>query len=209
MSTRENLSKRQFGYLRVIAPGPHQGRRTTWKCECACGTIAIVQTRYLLGGNTASCGCFRKKHGQSDSAEYRVWRHMIGRCHNPSDHSYGNYGGRGIIVCEEWRNSFRIFLRDVGARPSPKHSLDRINNDGPYAPNNVRWATKSEQLNNTRRTVRIEFDGRSQSVQQWARELGLPAKKLYLHARGQKERLHDLMADASARIRKAVREAAE
>ena len=105
----------------------------------------------------------KKQHKQSHTAEYVCWENMLQRCLNPNNCNYPRYGARGILVCERWQgpNGFINFLSDVGRRPSSRHSLDRYpDNDGNYEPGNVRWATRSEQLRNTRRTLLVEFEGR-------------------------------------------------
>jgi hypothetical protein len=104
---------------------------------------------------------------------------MKQRCHNPRNKGYRNYGGRGIEVCGRWRDSFDAFYSDMGARPSPRHSLERINNDGPYEPGNVRWATKVEQANNKRDSHRIIFGGRTMSLAEAERESGISQKVLW------------------------------
>jgi hypothetical protein len=110
----------------------------------------------MRSGNTKSCGCLaadvRTKNGQTSMPEYRHWRSMIKRCSAPpSWKDYHSYGGRGIRVCQEWLDSFEAFAAHIGPRPSPRHSVDRIDNDRGYEPGNVRWATHSQQLRNTRR----------------------------------------------------------
>lgn len=106
------------------------------------------------------------------SPEKTAWRNMRRRCQNPKNPEYKNYGGRGITVCEEWR-SFDAFYADMGDRPSPKHSLDRLDVNGPYAAFNCAWRTPVEQLNNMRKNRWLTFEGRTQTVAQWARETGL------------------------------------
>ena len=108
--------------------------------------------------------------------EYRTWRAMKARCHNTIDPKCANYGGRGIRVCERWANSFEAFLEDMGRKPSPRHSIDRVDNDGNYEPSNCRWATPKEQANNQRlkRSARmVEWNGKTQTMSDWARELGI------------------------------------
>lgn len=149
------LTGQTFNLLTVRAMLPDA------KCvvDCACGTVGIVRNAYTVkSGGTKSCGCLNDKphhetHGESAAGkwtpEYRAWVNAITRCHNPNATRFKNWGGRGIIVCEEWRNSYPAFLAHVGRRPSPKHSLDRYPNpDGNYEPGNVRWATLIEQANN-------------------------------------------------------------
>jgi hypothetical protein len=136
-------------------------------------------------GESTSCGCYQRensaetlrkvatKHGKHNTPEYFRWLSMKLRCYHPSHHAFKDYGGRGITVCDRWKHDFEAFLSDVGERPSPEHSLDRIDNDGNYEPNNVRWATRQEQANNRRTNVKVTYDGREQTLAQWARELGI------------------------------------
>jgi len=129
-----------------------------WVCACDCGKSAVVYQGNLRNGHTRSCGCLQQDimramqtiHGGRQTPEYRTWRHMAQRCENPNTRGFKNYGGRGITVCVRWRRSFANFLADMGPRPSPFHSIDRINNDGNYTPKNCRWATKSQQRRNQR-----------------------------------------------------------
>lgn len=113
--------------------------------------------------------------GLSNSPEYRVLDAMIQRCHNPKTKYYANYGGRGIKVCDAWRGrgGFAKFYQYVGPKPTPKHTIERIDNDGNYAPGNVRWATRLEQMRNWRRNKMVTLNGRTQHVAAWARELGV------------------------------------
>lgn len=120
-----------------------------------------------------------EKHGARRTPEYRIWSHIKGRCNNSKDAAYSNYGGRGITICGAWSKSFLAFLAHVGERPTPQHSLDRINNDGNYEPGNVRWATKSEQALNTRRVHLVTVGDRTQSVIEWAKELNIKPPTLY------------------------------
>jgi hypothetical protein len=125
-----------------------------------------------------------RTHGKSHTAESRVWKGMIQRCTNPKRRGWERYGGRGITVCERWRASFADFLADMGARPSPKHSIDRIDNDGHYEPANCRWATKHEQGSNTRAVTRM-LDGKPISLRGMAELSGLHVRTIrYRLARG-------------------------
>ena len=117
-------------------------------------------------------------HGLSYSPEYHAWYGMIRRCYTPHYRQFVNYGGRGITVCDRWKTSFMAFLKDIGRRPSPDHSLDRINNDGNYEPGNCRWATNVEQCNNMRRNVRFTFDGVTKTLRQWSRTTGISSGSL-------------------------------
>lgn len=115
------------------------------------------------------------------SPEVRAWYHMKSRCNNPNDASYKNYGGRGIYVCERWNgpDDFFNFLTDMGERPSPQHSLDRIDVNGPYSPDNCRWATKVQQQRNTRSNKILEYNGKCQTAVEWAEELTIPINTFY------------------------------
>lgn len=160
-------------------------------CRCSCGTQRLVGVYGLLKGQSLSCGCYQRDrvsqllttHGHSSrrgpSPEYRAWAGMVGRCYRPSQSCYERYGGRGIRVCDRWRDSFAAFLEDMGPRPTALHTLDRTDNDGDYAPGNCRWATREEQGANTRRTIRITWRGKTQTLVEWARETGLPYLYLY------------------------------
>jgi hypothetical protein len=121
-------------------------------CRCVCGNEREVFIGALRAGASSSCGCQTRKrtHGMSYIPEYKLWTAMISRCHYPKHKHFKNYGGRGIRVCDAWRESFETFLADVGRRPEPGMTLDRRDNDGHYEPGNVRWATRSEQMLNTR-----------------------------------------------------------
>jgi hypothetical protein len=115
----------------------------------------------------------RVKHGMSNSPEYRAWRRILTRCYYPRHDKYAWYGGRGIVVCERWRESFKAFYEDMGPRPTPKHTIERKENDGNYEPGNCRWATQHDQSRNTSRNINLTFRGRTQCVQDWASELGI------------------------------------
>lgn len=160
-----NLTGHRFGRLLVLERATSVTRHTRWLCRCDCGETVSVYAHSLRRGFTRSCGCLRREaareiieinrglepnliHGMTESPEYRSWCHMKQRCLNPNSIRYERWGGRGIKICPQWLNSFETFYADVGERPSPIHSIDRINNDGNYEPGNVRWATHKEQRNN-------------------------------------------------------------
>jgi hypothetical protein len=157
------------------------GANNNWDCVCVCGARSIVSGGNLKSGHTQSCGCLHqertsqatKKHGGSRSAEYRIWAGMKNRCLDKSNIKFNRYGGRGIMVCHKWLNSFEAFLFDMGQRPTSKHSIDRMDNNGNYEPSNCRWATSKEQANNTSTNVLLTINGITKPLSIWAAEYGL------------------------------------
>lgn len=114
-----------------------------------------------------------ERHGMTKSSEYMTWRNMLGRCYNQNDPGYPLWGGRGITICDRWRSSFSAFFADVGSKPSPRHSLERIDNSRGYEPTNVKWATRREQQQNTRRNVYVTIGSETLCVSEWARRSGI------------------------------------
>jgi hypothetical protein len=150
-----------YGRLTVCSyVGVDEKHYSLWKCLCLCGNTTIVRGADLRSGNTGSCGCRTlqrvTRHGQSRTAIYFIWKTIRQRCCNPKCASYKNYGGRGIKMCLRWKRSFECFAADVGTRPSSKHSIDRIRNNGNYTPGNVKWSTAREQALNRRKRERKE-----------------------------------------------------
>lgn len=126
-----------------------------------------------------SATCRHIKHGMRKSPEYFVWRGFVTRCENPNNHAFAHYGGRGITVCARWRQSFAEFYADMGPRPSPKHSIDRIDVDGDYEPSNCRWATATTQIRNKRNTLRVEYRGEMVPVAALAESHGIRYVRLF------------------------------
>ena len=126
-----------------------------------------------------SKGCCLLKHGQSRTPLYKIWVNMKDRCGNPNNPYFHNYGGRGIKVCPSWAASFATFAKAVGERPSPRHTLDRKNNQGNYSPRNVTWATRKAQARNQRKNRLLTFQGRTLCVAEWAEEMGLRPSTLF------------------------------
>lgn len=183
MSNRtEDLAGLKFSRLTVVRldSGRHDHGSRFWICKCECGSIISIATTRLTRGLSFSCGCYQRErardwhitHGGSRSVEYNTWCGIIDRCENKNTEYYHRYGGRGITMCKRWRSSFPAFLADMGKRPSPKHSIDRINNDGNYEPGNCRWSTPKEQGVNKRSTVMITANGKTQCISDWVRETG-------------------------------------
>jgi hypothetical protein len=176
-----DLTDQNFGRLTAIATaGKSIHGKYLWKCRCVCGEEVIIVGGDLVSGRTLSCGCLSRErvverntsHGLSGTRTYRIWASMIQRCTNPKImNSWINYGGRGIKACDHWLHSFENFLEDMGHCPSSKHSIDRIDNSGNYEPGNCRWATREEQSNNRRNNVLLTYQGKTQTVSQWAEEL--------------------------------------
>jgi hypothetical protein len=167
--------------VRVISI--NKWRKQRWEFICDCGKIHAAEASEVNRGSVKSCGCLRRDlattHGGYGTAEYTAWRAMVQRCEYPSADRFPVYGGRGISVCPEWRDDFAAFLADVGLRPSPDHSIERIDTDGHYTPGNVRWATDEEQRRNKRSNIFAEVDGRRLVIADACKLTGIPASTAY------------------------------
>lgn len=149
METMEIKPGDRFGRLTVLERIFERKPRREWLCRCDCGKTIGVQTGNLRRGTESCLVCGNTTHGLYKTPEYRAWVRLRHRCKSADPRRYHYYGSRGIAVCERW-NSFENFYADMGNQPSPRHSVDRIDNDGNYEPDNCRWATQSEQIRNRR-----------------------------------------------------------
>lgn len=179
----KDLSNKTFGHWSVVSRAENAiNGRTRWLCRCRCGRMEIVQSAHLVHGVSKSCGCARPrgedhpryKHGLGHGGGvYKIWCSMIQRCENPNTRSFKDYGARGIAVCVKWRKSFTAFAEDMGPRPSPIHTIERVNSSLGYEPDNCRWATPKEQGRNTRRNRIVEYRGRAMSLAEAAELSGV------------------------------------
>lgn len=187
-----DLSGQRFGRWLVLEriPGLNKSGQARYMCRCDCGTEKAVTGGYLRDGRTTSCGCARRElwsqrmqtHGLSKHRLFPTWVAMMGRCYNTNNAAYNRYGGRGITVCERWHD-VRHFIADNEVLAKPSLSIDRRDNDGPYSPANVRWASRREQSNNRRSNVLLTFEGRTQPLFDWAREVGIAPRTLWSRIR--------------------------
>lgn len=185
MGKIKDLKSQTFGKITVLSYSHIEKSNAYWYSRCDCGNTLIVKGCNLRSGNTKTCGCGKVnniiKHGKCNTSTYTVWRNMIERCTNPNNANYKNYGGRGITVCDRWVNSFQDFIEDVGEKPFNK-SIDRIDNEKGYFPDNVRWATLSQQANNKRKrkdTTSV-YRGVHLAAGKWVARVGYQGKTLYL-----------------------------
>lgn len=182
MAKLKDLTGQRFGRLVVKERAGMQGKNATWICQCDCGNACTVQSFNLRNGHTTSCGCYRKEftskniktHGMSRTRLYKEWLRIKERCSLETKDGYERYGGRGITVCQEWLDSFEAF-RDWALANGYRDDLtiERKDVDGDYCPENCCWATSEEQANNKSNNRLITYDGRTQTLAQWAREIGM------------------------------------
>jgi len=185
------LVNSRFGRLVVMSPAAASGGHRRLVCRCDCGTVRSFRETHLMAGATKSCGCLMReaastrlrRHGKTKTPEYGIWKTMKSRCGNRNTQSYVNYGGRGITVCDRWKNSFEAFLLDMGERPSRAHSIDRRDGTKGYSPDNCRWATPMEQAANSTKPRVLTMNGVSDSIAGWARRTGLTSATIDLRLR--------------------------
>lgn len=180
-----NLVGKRFGRLIVIEKAENnRWGQIQWLCLCDCGQEAVVRGCYLVSNHTKSCGCLQKearvqssvKHGhyknRKQSKTYKAWSGIIQRCNNPRNGRYHRYGKRGITVCKRWVE-FKNFLEDMGKKPTDKHSIDRVNNNGNYCKSNCKWSLPKEQARNRKTNRMITYKGKTQCLVAWAEEIGI------------------------------------
>lgn len=195
-----DLTGKKFGRLLVLERAENRGKQVYWKCRCECGNTKEINGAKLKNGHTKSCGCLAKeksayriihasrnvKHGMSDTRLYRIYKKMYRRCYRPQTKWYENYGGRGITICPEWlgEHGFENFAKwSFENGYADNLSIDRINNDKGYSPDNCRWATAKEQANNTRSTVFLTYKGETKSASEWAEITGIRQDALTMRKR--------------------------
>lgn len=182
---KTDLTGQKFNRLTVLGfAGRDRLHKASWRCRCDCGSELIVDGYNLTSGHTKSCGCWNIEsiqtrsttHGHSRTGEgiYPVWKSMRARCNNPNSHAYKNYGGRGISVCSEWDEDFKSFYDwSMSNGYHPELTIDRIDNDGDYSPENCRWTTTIEQANNRRTCCYIEYKNETHTLTEWSRIIGV------------------------------------
>lgn len=183
-----DLIGKRYGRLTVLVKNPvsSPSNNTRWDCVCDCGRVTTVIGSKLVNGHTSSCGCFHEeqfrastlKHGMSSTPEYNIWCGIKDRCYNSRNEAYQRYGGRGITMCDRWRESFQNFYDDMGGKPSENHSIERLDNDKGYSSDNCVWATPTEQANNRRSNNYQEYNGVTKTVAEWSREYSMSYAKL-------------------------------
>ena len=189
MSKLIDLTGQRFGLLVVIERTANKGKQPAWLCKCDCGNECIVIGTHLKTGHSQSCGCLqrvrtskaRKKHGMSKDRPYRIWENMKSRCSDSENPAFEEYGGRGITVCEEWKEFENFYSWAMANGYSEELTIDRIDTNGGYCPENCRWTNRTVQQNNRRNNKTITCNGKTMTLAQWSRVLGI--KYTTLHAR--------------------------
>ena len=188
-TARIDMTGKRYGCITAVRPnGLCKSRDIKWLFKCDCGVEFSASGYAARNGKIATCPeCAAKriasgsiKHGMSSTPEFGIWTDIKTRCYNQNHIAFKHYGGRGIAVCERWLSSFENFLADIGKRPSRIHSIDRIDTNGNYEPENCRWATGIEQANNRRNNIRIVIDGTEKTLTEWCRDLGVSYSSAWL-----------------------------
>lgn len=182
MSRRIDMAGKRYGNaVAVCDVGRLSSADRKWRFLCDCGAQFEANGYAVRSGKVVDCpACASSRvaaasriHGQSNTTEFAIWTGMHTRCYNSARPEFKGYGARGIVICERWRTSFENFLADIGPRPTPAHSVERIDNDGIYEPSNCRWATPAEQSRNKRNNVKLTIDGVELTISDWARHFGV------------------------------------
>jgi hypothetical protein len=176
-----DITGHKFGRLTAVNFVKKYKKHLYWLFRCDCGQDIIIEKGHAASGHSKSCGCLNnearaisnRKHGMCYTPEYKAWSSLIFRTTSSNFKESDRYIGRGITVCDSWRNSFEQFYKDMGTRPSLKHSVDRINNDGNYEPSNCRWATRTEQNNNICTNIHITVNEETKTPRQWSDITGI------------------------------------
>lgn len=176
----KDITGQRFGRLLAIRPVGRKGRKLVWHAKCDCGREHVVVGSEMLTGHTQSCGCLivdvnralRIWHGMCGTRVYNTWARIKTRCFDQKCADYPDYGGRGITICDQWRDDFEAFYADVGDPPKGT-SLDRIDNNRGYEPGNVRWATPKQQANNRRKNRRVTYGALTLTISEWADRKGI------------------------------------
>ena len=177
----KNLTGKQFGEWTALRFVPTNDVVNWWECKCSCGIIRLVRAKNLTLNVSKSCGCTTGRRGLNATGHplYSLWNGIVNRCRNPKNPNYPRYGAKGIGICDEWANDLFAFVKYIGPRPTPKHTVDRIETSKGYEPGNVRWATVSQQQNNKKNNVNLTVNGRTQTAAEWAREMGINRTTIY------------------------------
>lgn len=196
-----SLVGQTYARLTVLSRDPQNTAdgKSRWKCACECGNEVVVSSRGLKKGTTRSCGCLKadmlrsperkelldsiravsSNHQMSHTNEYRIWQGIKKRCYYERAEGYADYGGRGIRMCDEWKDSFEAFFRDMGPRPSLRHTVERGDSNKNYEPGNCRWATWEEQANNRRNNVFYTYKGVARTLAGWCHKFNLNYRQAY------------------------------
>lgn len=197
-NNRKNLTGMVFHYLTVLSYADTKNKRALWTCKCKCGRVVIKQGKHLLNGLIKSCGCYNAEcrternttHGHCGTTEYSIWKDIKKRCYNKNHWAYSMYGGRGILMSDEWKADFMAFYNDMGPRPDGL-TIDRIDNDDSYCRANCKWSSRTEQANNKRNNVKYEHEGEMLTIPAMARKIKINPGTLY-------DRLHSGWSVADA-----------